>query len=494
MSADVNESPITVVRTAVLEFLEEMKKNRRLVEQEIRDQTDAVLTSFFNQGLSQFSRTDIQEFNKKHREAFIDYYKNTIYLRIISNASAKIRSAIEEGFNNPGIIQDEWMKGISDVQNQLSHMQELAESVQEYKKKIDEQSQIISELSSTSTMSSSDLELYQNALEERDNLIIERDQIIREKDTEIQNLTQGLQHMEEQSNNLGQSLLEYNMNIEELQEGINNRDETIEDLKAQLKSNTSSSQEVEILKTQLAESEATIRRLQQEVSTGGGDLVNELQETLEKTRSQLLEIRREIVQKNDKIHDLELNKDELEIQNKNTKEKLETNSVMVKELKTEIQGIKTTNDELKSELEKSKSIIDTTQSKIEKLQTDLDLATEKLETYEGKVSISAEEKDKISSQVSTLKEKMKDNENSLGYLTDLVKSDIKFRVLFFLQTLDAETRIDSLAQGVGVPVNVVHRILVELSKEDQVKTRKDGRYIFAEATAKNSPFALVTNL
>lgn len=247
MASDINESPITVVRAAVLEFIEEMKSNKRIVEQEIRDQTDNVLSQFLNQNLTQYSRSDIQNISKQYREAYLDYYNNTIFLKIISEASSFIKEAIEEGFNNPSIIQDEWMTGIDNIKSQLSHMNELADNVKAYKNKIDEQARTINELSSTSSLSSTDLELYQNAVEERDEIIRGKDQLLVEKEQEIMNLNEGLSHMEDQSNNLGQTLLEYNLNIEDLQETVNDRDEKIERLQSELKNVKASSEEVNAL-------------------------------------------------------------------------------------------------------------------------------------------------------------------------------------------------------------------------------------------------------
>ncbi|MCY3410884.1 MAG: hypothetical protein INQ03_04520 [Candidatus Heimdallarchaeota archaeon] len=490
MASEDTESPITVVRNAVLEFLEEMNKNRRLVEQEIRDRTDAVLTQFFNQGLVQYARSDIQDFNRRHREAFLEYYRNIIFLRVIAEASKQIRVAIEEGFNNPQVIQDEWMKGINEVKGQLVHMNELMETVQNYKQKIDEQQALIAELSSSSSMSSSDLELYQKALEERDDLIRERDQIILEKDNEIQNLTQGLQHMEDQSNNLGQTLLEYNMNIEELQETINDRDVKIEQLQQALRDQSTSGNEVEALRNQLQEAENTIRKLEQRVSTASAELVTELQDSLEKTRSQVLELRREIVQKNDRIHNMEVEKEELLIENKSTKEKLKTAQTQFKETENLYSALQETFNTLNSDIEKYGQKSRNLETELQKTKSELKEATDKLLQYEGKESISAEEKEKISSHVTTLEKQMVENKTSLEYLTKLLGNDIKFKTLFFLQSISGEMRIDNLAQGVGVPVNIIHRVLIELNKEKLVNTRKDGRYLFAEVVDRNSPFLL----
>lgn len=493
MASDINESPITVVRAAVLEFIEEMKSNKRIVEQEIRDQTDNVLSQFLNQNLTQYSRSDIQNISKQYREAYLDYYNNTIFLKIISEASSFIKEAIEEGFNNPSIIQDEWMTGIDNIKSQLSHMNELADNVKAYKNKIDEQARTINELSSTSSLSSTDLELYQNAVEERDEIIRGKDQLLVEKEQEIMNLNEGLSHMEDQSNNLGQTLLEYNLNIEDLQETVNDRDEKIERLQSELKNVKASSEEVNALLGNLSEAENTIRKLEQKVSTTDTELVNELEETLEKTRTQLLELRREVVQKNEKMHNLEMGNEEIQLEKKAATDKFDATTKELKQLKDKYDKLYSENSSLLVEFNSNKDSLTSSETSHRKLILDLDEAKTKLKTFEGKVSISSEEKEKIANQVVILEEQIKDSRSSLDYLTEVVGSDIKFKTLFFLQSLDAEIRVDNLAQGIGAPTNIIHRVLIELSRDGLANTRKDGRFLYAEAKDNKSPFALAQN-
>ena len=113
MASENDQSTITIIRESIFNFLDIMKKDRRRVEQEILDRTDAILNNFVSSGITQISFNDIQQLNQKYRNEFIDYYKNTIHLVIIANASNLIRETLETGFNDPEVLHDELLKSIN---------------------------------------------------------------------------------------------------------------------------------------------------------------------------------------------------------------------------------------------------------------------------------------------------------------------------------------------------------------------------------------------
>ncbi|MHA2253207.1 MAG: hypothetical protein ACXAD7_22790 [Candidatus Kariarchaeaceae archaeon] len=387
MAEQHQDSQVTVVRNAIIDFLEIMKKEKRTIEQDIRERTENIRSQFLSSGASQFSFQDIDGLAKSYRDEFINFYKNIVHLKLLASASGKIRSAIETGLANAGVVQEEWLEVFNSLQDQITNYDSLEKKVEEYEIKIQEQSDNLARLSDGQTVQ---MEGY----EELQTQFLEKDQIISEKDQEIMNLQEGLSRMENQANTLGVQMLDNSMMIEDLQATIGQKDEEIEMLNNAIREYSEASSDSEVLREQLRQSQLREQELQTQVGSASNDLVDQLQNNLEKTRSEVLDIRRELVAKNEEVHQLKIKQDEFDIKDrrhseqadalKSENETLRANKSQMEQSLKQLEGDKS---DFSKELESSKFELSQTTGKLAETEKALQNIKNQLDRYEGKENL-----------------------------------------------------------------------------------------------------------
>lgn len=490
MASKNDQSTITIIRESIFNFLDIMKRDRRRVEQEILDRTDAILNNFVSSGITQISFNDIQQLNQRYRNEFIDYYKNTIHLVIIANASKQIRDTLEAGFNDPELLHDELLKSINALRSEVEQIPELKTKINDYEVQINEQSSIISDLSDDSQINSTDAQAYQKAISERDDMIRKRDELLGEKDQEIINLTEGLNQMESQTDNLGQSILEKSINIEELQEAISDKDDNISKLQSEIDKISSSSQEISDLQKHLTEAQDTIRSMEGQLSTSSGEILDKVKSDLDDARNQLLDMQKENVSKDDDLHKLKLEHEKargefnkINDENQNLKTTHEQAKISETELKQQILYIQ-------QELDKKTHKVNNLETKIEEI-TGITAEDSGTVIGEGMVAIASEEKLKMEMEINELTKMLDENQKALDFIQEIVTLDVKIQVLMYISSIDEEIRLADLAKALNEERSIILRIVIELENRDMVTSRKEGRYVFVKKRKELvSPFVL----
>ncbi len=493
MSEEYAESQVSVIRSAIIEFLETMKQEKRALEQQIRERTENIRSQFLSSGSSQFSFTDIDDFSRQYKDEFLSFYRNNIHLKIVTFATGKIRHAIESALLDTGVIQEEWLNIFKTMEEQINQFDQMDGKIEEYEATITEQADMLDRMSDGATVHSDDFEKLQEEIDKSNQLLLEKDQ-------EILNLTEGITRMENQTGALGQQMLENSMTIEDLQATIGEKDEEVSGLRSNLREVNETVSEIEILKEQLKQGQLRERELETQAGSASGELVDQLQKNLEKTRASVLELRRDIVSKNEDIHQLKLEKDEVGVKSKNRDDKMQAMTSELTTLKEDKINFEKNNEEnlkLKEELKKklgaSKTKLDNALERLKASDASLLDVNAQLEKYEGKEAISSEEQTKINKELSDLKYQIKQTEDAINYFKNLIANDSKYKTLLYMDSIKKEIRIDDLANGVGLPVVILRNILIELSDAGLCNTRRDGRFIFVQSLISNkTPFTLET--
>jgi DNA-binding transcriptional ArsR family regulator len=490
MAEQRTESQITVIRNAILDFLEVMKQEKREVEQQIRERTENLRSQFLASGASQFSYSDVDNFGRQYKDEFLDFYKNIMHLKLVASASGRIRVAVESALVDSGVVKEEWVKKFNSMEEQIAQYDDFQSKVEEYEGKILEQQELLNQLSEGASLHSEDYEVVQAQLAEKDQLLIE-------KDEEVMNLNEGMLRMENQANTLGQQMLSNTMMIEELQSTIGEKDDEITVLNNAIASYSENASETEVLREQLRQSQLREQELQTQVGSASSDIVDQLQGNLEKTRTEVLDIRRELVTKSEEIHQLKLEKEEFDVKTKRKDEQVqglkEENRVFREEksqVDQTITELKQSNSSLQEEKNKFTQELETTSSKLITVEQEYSQAKLQLDQFEGKQAISVEEQDKRVKEIEDLKLLIDQSDKAISYFKNILTNDIKFRTLLYLDSLSNEIRIDDLATGVGVPQETIHRALIELSNAGLCTTRKEGRFIVALPGDTKSPLQL----
>ncbi|MHA2031309.1 MAG: hypothetical protein ACW99Q_18175, partial [Candidatus Kariarchaeaceae archaeon] len=220
MGEDVASSQVTIIRESILGFLNLMNNEKRNIEQQIRERNESIKSQFFAQGATQFSYTQVNDLGTQYRDDFLSFYQNSIQMKLLANSSIYIRKAIEYGFVNSGIVQEEWLEAFNNMQDQINSYENLANQLENTEESLRNEKDRVTQLEVGATLTKSDLAQFEN-------MIAEKDQLIQEKEQEILNLSEGLSRMESQANNMGQNMLQNSMNIEDLQGVIGEKDAEI---------------------------------------------------------------------------------------------------------------------------------------------------------------------------------------------------------------------------------------------------------------------------
>lgn len=490
MAEGVASSQVTIIRESILGYLNLMNNEKRKIEQEIRERNEAIKSQFFAQGATQFSYAQVNDLGTQYRDDFLNFYQNSIHMKLLANSSIYIRKAIEYGFVNSGIVQEEWLEAFNNMQDQINNYENIASQLQDTEQSLLNEKERVTQLEVGATITKSDLAQFEN-------LIAEKDQIIREKEQEILNLSEGLSRMENQVNNMGQNMLQNSMNIEDLQGVIGEKDAEINELQNQLKSTSVDASEVEGLREQLRQSQLRIKELETQASAASTDLVDQLQENLEQARDELLKTRKELVEKNDEIYQVKLDRDEAESKLKRQKESFESIETNYNQLtsekekrETEFAEVKRAKEEFEHNYKEAKTELDSLKQKMNTVENELTTAKSELSQYEGKATITEEEHQRFNQQISEMQVQLTKANSTFEYFKKVLSKDVKFKTLIFLDSIGEEVRLDSLSKGIGFPQESVQRAIIELSEDGFASSRKEGRFVYVSKGGHESPFSL----
>ncbi|OLS25808.1 MAG: Chromosome partition protein Smc [Candidatus Heimdallarchaeota archaeon LC_2] len=490
MTEIVASSQVKIIRESILGFLKLMNKEKRHMEQQIRERSEAIKSQFFSQGATQFSYAQVNDLGSHYKDEYLHFYQNSIHMNLLANSATFIRKAIEYGFINSGIVQEEWLSAFNSMQDQLNSYETMANQLDDTEKSLVDQTDKISQLEVGAQLSKTDLAHFEN-------LIAEKDQTIKENDQEILNLSEGLSRMESQANNMGQNMLQNSMTIEELQGVIGEKDIEINELHNKLQSTEANASDIDSLREQNQSSQMKISDLESKLSSSSSNLVDQMQNNLTEAREDLLKTRKELVDKNDEIYQIKLKNDETDTSFKRQKEILETLETNYNQLKSErdtreseISEIKIKNEDLESTLHTSDTELKELTVKQETINTALEQSKEQLAQFEGKAAVSQEEQNQINRQVSEMNAQLAKANSTLDYFKKILVKDVKFKTLLFLDSIGEEVRLDNLAKGIVFSQETVQRAIIELAEDGFATTRKEGRFIYVSKGAHESPFSL----
>ena len=472
MGEQLTSSQVAFIKDAILGFVGIMNSEKRSVEQQIRERTENQKGQFFAQGATQFTYTQVNQLCNQLRDEYLGLYQNTIHLKLLAAASMHMRQSIEHGLINAGLVQEEWVNAFNNMQDQLNQYEAMASQLENTEMSLEVERQKVSDLTTGAKISASDLSQFETIMEEKDQLIAEKEQ-------EVINLSEGLSRMEQQMNNLGQTMLQNSMTIEELQSVIGDKDQELDDLKLQLKSSSGSNVDVDGLREQLRASQLRISELESQASAASGDLVNQLQDNLQKSRDELLKVRKELVTKNEELYEVKLQYEESNTVSKRAQEQITNLDAEYKKLKT-----------METEFSTTKSQLDELKAKSESLEVELTTAKDKLSNYEGKATISAEEQERFNKQIEELNQQIKKADETISFFRTVLGQDVKFKALLYLESVNEEIRLDTLSKGIGLSQDSVHRAIVELSESGLATARKEGRYLYVTKNGQSGPFSI----
>lgn len=488
--AEAASSQVTIIKESILGFITVMDQEKRAFEHQIREISDNINSQFFSQGASQFTIPQVQKLSNSYRDEFVSFYKNSIYLKLLSIASSSIRTALEYGFVNSGIVQEEWLGAFKQMQDQINNYEGLADQVEKTQLAYDEQTSEISDLRVGATITNTDMQHFEQIMKEKD-------QIIAEKDQEILNLSEGLARMESQGNTMGASLLENSMTIEELQSVIGERDEQISGLTASVKDSSQTTSEIDSLREHTRKDQLRISELEDLLSSASSDLVDQLQNTLEKTREDLLKTRKDLVEKNEELYTTKLYQDEMDTKARRTYDRLnkleEENTKFLEETgkaTKSIDDLSKKNQSFESENSEIKIQVEELQNRQKIVETELKDAKNKLAGFEGQDTITPEEQQRFHTEITQLQEQIEKFNEVINYFKNIIARDSKFQTLIFLDTLKEEMRIDNLSKGIGLPQETVEKAIIELAESGFARSRKEGRYLYVSRGDQVTPFEL----
>ena len=101
-----SSSPINVVQEKILNFISDMKPNRVIIEDEIKQRTEQLRAAVGNVGRNQFTFQEISQLLDQQRDFFIDQARNS-YLTFLARSSTGIREGIESVIIDNGDISPE---------------------------------------------------------------------------------------------------------------------------------------------------------------------------------------------------------------------------------------------------------------------------------------------------------------------------------------------------------------------------------------------------
>ena len=107
-----SSSPINVVQEKILNFISDMKPNRVIIEDEIKQRTEQLRAAVGNVGRNQFTFQEISQLLDQQRDFFIDQARNS-YLTFLARSSTGIREGIESVIIDNGDISPEVIESLN---------------------------------------------------------------------------------------------------------------------------------------------------------------------------------------------------------------------------------------------------------------------------------------------------------------------------------------------------------------------------------------------
>lgn len=466
------DSPIGVLRDIVIDFINNMSQEKAMIEQQIRDKSEEIRTQYTQMGQSTFSFADFDNLARGYKDFFVNYYRNTIHLKLIAMATRKMKEGMEQGFAQAEIIREEVLMEFQKLQSIASEKGEIDARSEDLEKELLNQTEYYSDLQSENLRLQNEIQVLRAEASE--------------KSSEYENLSSSMLQMENQLNILGQQMLESNTEIEDLQTALAEKDNEIAILRSQAGSRGALEQEIESLKGTIQEMTKRENELLANQSTTSNELFEQLQQELEKTRNELYQMKGERVERNEEIRRLKLELEETLIQmgvltsfKDETENEMKKNREKIQTLEVEKEDFRVKYENYHSKAGEHEAKLNEALGELNKTKGELATANEALKTYEGKVSLSEEVKEGY--------------EKSLDYFKKILSYDPKFRALAILDGVESEMQLKDLAIALGLPNEIVHRCLVELADAGYVSLRRDGKLTFAKTNNQlSSPFSLQT--
>ncbi len=470
-------SNISVIRESVLEFLSKMMKEKMEVERQIREKSEEIKTEFTQMGKSAYTYSDINDLSGRYRDFFLNFYKNSIHLRIVATAAHYIREGIESAFINTGMVKEEILREFQKLQEILAEQMEKDARLSDYEMQLISQTENYSDIQSENIRLQNELTAMQAEL--------------KQKNEEIENLTIRLKQMEDQVNILGNRMLESSGDMEEMQTALAERDNIIAHLQNENRKALEKLQEMENLRQTIRELTERERELLSRQSSVSNEFITQLQQKLDNAQNELFSMKSKEVELKEEIRRLKLDLEEKQLkleqitnENVQTKNQLSGLSNRIKNLEQEEKDLQERYNALLAsyeELKKNK----------EKIEMDYRDAENKLKQYEGKVSLSQEEKETMEQELEDLRSKLKEFTDSFEYLKGIMVYDIKYRTLAIVESIGIEIRLKDIMVSMNLPREIVHRAIIELADHGLVNVRRDGNVMYiSPSDDRRSPFSL----
>lgn len=470
-------SNISIIRESVLEFLTKMMNEKMDVERQIREKSEEIKTEFTQLGKSAYSYSDISELSTKYRDFFLDYYKNSIHMRIVATASHYIREGIESAFLKADLVKEEVLREFQRLQEIIAEQMEKDARLTDYER------QLINQTENYSDIQSENIRLQ--------NEITALKAELNQKNEEIENLNISLRQMEDQVNVLGSRMLESSGDMEEMQMALAERDNMIAHLRNENRQALEKLQEMEQLRQTVKELTERERELLSKQSSVSNEFIASLQQKYEEAQNELFTMKSKEVESREEIRRLKLDLESKQLQLDQYETKNSEMEKELQELKQKVTKLEEDNQTLSKKLDEHLEANEELKRLNAKISAELEEAKAKLEQYEGKVSLSQEEKETMETELADLRAKVAENESSLEYLKGLLVYDQKYRALAIIESIGTELRLRDLAKSLNLPHEIVHRAIIELADNGLVAVRRDGNVTYIRPIEdKRSPFSL----
>ena len=171
------------------------------------------------------------------------------------------------------------------------------------------------------------------------------------------------------------------------------------------------------------------------------------------------------------------------------------NKLMEKEkiLQSSVEGMSSELTQVKEVLSEKEKLVVVLEADLSKISTDFKEASGVLKESKGKISVSADEQKQKQMRLDELELLVVENKKANKFIEDVITQDVKFKTLFYLNSVGESIRIDDLAHALNEQTPIVLRVIIELNNANLVKTHKEGRNLFVSMTDQlESPFLLKT--
>lgn len=468
--SSIPDSSISVIRDIAIDFMNRMMNEKTEIVQMIKAKSEEIRSMFAQSGQSTFTFADVDAIMKEYKSFFVDFYENTIYLRLISQATHNLKEGIEEGYYKSGIIKEEVLTEYRRMQQQLSEKGSTDAMLTDFEQQLLNQTEQYSDIQSENHRMRNEINLLNDQL--------------REKQTELENVQTSLKQLDAQLNTLGTQLLNANGELEEIQTAYHELTQQNEQYVAELKRKEDLEKELEEAKQMIRDLSLREQELMANQKITSSGFVDQLQEDLERARNELYALKAERVEKNEEYRRIKFELDEKQIAinhlseyKESTSGQLTESKMKIDELTTEVTDLQKLYDSTKETLEEKIAEQAKLQSKIAEMEEQIFSASEEIKTYRGKAVVS---EDILQSYT-----------ESLDYFKQILSYDPKFRVLTIIDSFKEEVQLKDISTATGLPAEIVHRSVVELADAGYINVRRDGALIFISVTeSSRAPFAL----